>query len=151
MRFRSLSGSVLGASGASNTNWGERHVFTDQIRTTLPSCRRPLGGCRINVNRQGAGFEPIFPKWRLGRRKIRRICQLDKCFSSRTEPAVAHAGCWYKADQTPTPRCSVPALVFFSAVDRPVLPLSFSFGVDRNHAQDGGARRRRMAANHRRG
>lgn len=93
MRVRSLSGSVLGASGASDTNWGERYVFRDQIRTTLPSCRRPLGGCRINVNRQGAGFEPIFPKRRFGRSKIRRICLLDKRFRperslrSRTQAA----------------------------------------------------------------
>jgi hypothetical protein len=35
-----------------------------------------------------------------------------------------------------------PGSPFFSAVDRPVLPLSFSFCQDRGHAHDGGARRR---------
>ena len=38
-----------------------------------------------------------------------------------------------------------PGGVFFSSVDRPVLPLSFSLGVDRDHTHEGGARNRRMA------
>jgi len=38
-----------------------------------------------------------------------------------------------------------PASPFFSAVDRTVLPLSFSFCQDRGHAHDGGARRRWIA------
>jgi len=37
-------------------------------------------------------------------------------------------------------------VVFFSAADGPVLPLSFSLGPDRGHAHDGGARNRRIAA-----
>jgi len=37
-------------------------------------------------------------------------------------------------------------VVFFSAADRPFLPLSFSLGVDGGHAHDGGARNRRKAA-----
>ena len=36
--------------------------------------------------------------------------------------------------------------VFFSAADRPILPFSFSLGVDGGHAHSGGARNRRMAA-----
>jgi hypothetical protein len=36
--------------------------------------------------------------------------------------------------------------VFFNAADRPVLPLSFSLGVDRRYAHSGGARNRRIAA-----
>jgi len=35
--------------------------------------------------------------------------------------------------------------MFFSASGRLVLPLSFSFGVYRSHAHEGGARSRRMA------
>jgi len=42
--------------------------------------------------------------------------------------------------------CSVPAALFFSLAGRPVLPLSFIFGLDRGHAHDGGARNRRTAA-----
>ena len=39
-----------------------------------------------------------------------------------------------------------PAASFFSAVCRPVEPLSLSSNLDRIHAQRGGARNRRMAA-----
>ncbi|MDA1045071.1 MAG: hypothetical protein O3C57_07605, partial [Verrucomicrobia bacterium] len=51
-----------------------------------------------------------------------------------------------RADQAAKPLCFTPEAVFFSAAGRPVLPLSFSLGMDRSHAHDGGARRRRMAA-----
>jgi hypothetical protein len=36
--------------------------------------------------------------------------------------------------------------VFFSALDGPVLPFSFSLSMDRGHAHSGGARNRRMVA-----
>ena len=49
------------------------------------------------------------------------------------------------ADQTAKPPCSGSAGVFFSAPDRPVLPLSFSLGPDRGHAHSGGVRNRRIA------
>jgi hypothetical protein len=39
-----------------------------------------------------------------------------------------------------------PAVTFFSAMDGPILPLSFSLGEDLGHAHDGGARNRRIAA-----
>lgn len=35
---------------------------------------------------------------------------------------------------------------FFSAADKPVLPLTFGLGQFQLHAHDGGARNRRMAA-----
>src|SRR3546814_1296055 len=42
--------------------------------------------------------------------------------------------------------CSSDLEPLFRAADGPVLPLSFSLGMDRGHAHDGGVRRRRMAA-----
>ena len=47
------------------------------------------------------------------------------------------------ADQTIKRLCSGPATAFFSAADRPGLPFSFGFGVDRGHAHDGGDHNRR--------
>ena len=49
-------------------------------------------------------------------------------------------------DQASNPQHSGPAEPLFRAADGPVLPLSFSLGMDRGHAHDGGVRRRRMAA-----
>lgn len=43
--------------------------------------------------------------------------------------------------------CSAGSEVrIFSALDKPVLPLSFSLGPDRGYTHDGGARNRRIAA-----
>jgi len=39
-----------------------------------------------------------------------------------------------------------PEARILSATNRPVLPFSFTLGLDRGHAHDGGARSRRMAA-----
>ena len=44
------------------------------------------------------------------------------------------------------PQHSGPTEMFFSVAGRPVLPFSFSLGVDRDYALSGGARNRRMAA-----
>ena len=54
-------------------------------------------------------------------------------------------GDWNRADQTAKPLCSGPTAMFFSSAGRPVLPLSFSLGMDRRQAHDGGARNRQMA------
>src|SRR3546814_6454092 len=51
-----------------------------------------------------------------------------------------------RVDQASNPQHSGPAEPLFRAADGPVLPLSFSLGMDRGHAHDGGVRRRRMAA-----
>ena len=56
----------------------------------------------------------------------------------------ANARSW--ANRPVNPQHPGPAAVFFSASGRLVLPLSFSFGLDRGHAHSGGARNRRMAA-----
>jgi hypothetical protein len=48
-------------------------------------------------------------------------------------------------ERTANPQRTFPVAALFSAADRPVLPLSLSFGLNRGHAHRGGARRRRMA------
>jgi hypothetical protein len=58
----------------------------------------------------------------------------------------SRADSWNTVHQTAKPQCSGSAAVFFRAEDKPVLPLTFSLFVDRDHAHDGGARNRRMAA-----
>lgn len=49
-------------------------------------------------------------------------------------------------DWTAKPGHPCSAAQFFGAANGPVLSLSFSLDVDRGHAHDGGARRRRIAA-----
>jgi hypothetical protein len=49
-------------------------------------------------------------------------------------------------DRAAKPHHPRPAATFFSAAGRPVLPLSFSLGLDRGHAHIGGVRNRRIAA-----
>ena len=49
------------------------------------------------------------------------------------------------ADQAANPLHPGLAATFFSAADRPVLPLSFSLVQERGHAHAGGARSRRIA------
>jgi len=50
------------------------------------------------------------------------------------------------ADRTANQHHSGTAAAFFSASDRPVLPISFGFGQFQHHAHDGGARNRWIAA-----
>ena len=51
-----------------------------------------------------------------------------------------------RADRAENSHHSGPAAPFISAVDRPILSLSFSFCQDRGHVHSGGARNRRIAA-----
>ena len=90
-------------------------------------------------------FIPIFPMWCSAGREYRLNLRGGRAFFASTG-ATGRAGCWNWADQTGKPRRSGLTAVFFSAADTPVLHLSFSLGVDRPHAHDGGARRRRIAA-----
>ena len=91
------------------------------------------------------GLTPIFPMWCSAGREYRLNLRGGRAFFASTG-ATGRAGCWNWADQTGKPRRSGLTAVFFSAADTPVLHLSFSLGVDRPHAHDGGARRRRIAA-----
>ena len=43
---------------------------------------------------------------------------------------VGRARRWNRADRPAKPPCCAPAVVFFSAADRPVVPLSFKLNVD---------------------
>ncbi len=90
-------------------------------------------------------YQPIFPMWCSAGREYRLNLRGGRAFFASTG-ATGRAGCWNWADQTGKPRRSGLTAVFFSAADTPVLHLSFSLGVDRPHAHDGGARRRRIAA-----
>lgn len=61
--------------------------------------------------------------------------------------ACGRARRWNRADRpAKPPRCVRTAALFRIVAGRPVLPLSFSLGVDRRRAHSGGARNRRMAA-----
>ena len=83
---------------------------------------------------------PTFPK--RGRLLTPRSPESDRRTSVYAPSGVCNrAGCGNWAGQTAKPPCSGPAVVFFSAAGRPVLPLSFSLDVDRSHAHDGDPRR----------
>ena len=75
----------------------------------------------------------------------RLIAPADQAFSAPSGVCGrANARSW--ANGPVNPQHPGPAATFFSAADKPVLPLSFSFGLDRGHAHSGGAPKRRMAA-----
>lgn len=70
--------------------------------------------------------------------------------ASRSSVLRPERGLWSrnrpKLGESPrNPQHPGPAATFFGATGRPVLPLSFNFGLYRSHAHDGGARNRRMA------
>ena len=88
---------------------------------------------------------PTFPNWHTDRREY-RVDQAARQAFSVLSGVVGRARRWNMADRPAKPPCCAPAVVFFSAADRPDVPLSFELNVDRRHAHDGGARRRRMAA-----
>lgn len=88
---------------------------------------------------------PTFPKWPAVWRQGRLILPAGQAFFAPSG-VCGRANCWNRADQTGQPLSVCPGPVFFSAADRPVLPLLFSLGLDRGHAHSGGARNRRMAA-----
>ena len=90
-------------------------------------------------------YEPTFPKWPTFWRQDRLTASPDQAFSALSGVCGrANARSW--ANGHVNPQHPGPAATFFSASGRLVLPLSFSFGLNRGHAHSGGARNRRMAA-----
>lgn len=89
--------------------------------------------------------KPTFPKWPAFCREDRLTAPPDQAVSAPSGVCGrAHVRSW--ANWPANPQHPGPAATFFSASGRLVLPLSFSFGLDRGHAHSGGARNRRMAA-----
>ena len=86
-------------------------------------------------------FEPTFPKWHAVGRQDRQLSLIDQAFWG-LDGACMGPNARMRAGRSANPHHFGPASPFFSAVDRPVLPLSFSCCQDRGHAHIGGARNR---------
>ena len=87
------------------------------------------------------GLYPTFPKWHAVGRQDRQLSLIDQAFWG-LDGACMDPNARMRAGRCANPHHFGPASPFFSAVDRPVLPLSFSCCQDRGHAHIGGARNR---------
>ena len=85
--------------------------------------------------------DPTFPKWHAVGRQDRQLSLIDQAFWG-LDGACMGPNARMRAGRSANPHHFGPASPFFSAVDRPVLPLSFSCCQDRGHAHIGGARNR---------
>ena len=86
-------------------------------------------------------LDPTFPKWHAVGRQDRQLSLIDQAFWG-LDGACMDPNARMRAGRSANPHHFGPASPFFSAVDRPVLPLSFSCCQDRGHAHIGGARNR---------
>ena len=78
---------------------------------------------------------PTFPKWCANRRQDRlKLPSGQAFFSLRGACGRANARSW--AIRPVNPQHIGPAAVFFSSAGRPILPFSFSLGLDHGHAPD---------------
>ena len=90
-------------------------------------------------------YKPTFPTWTAVCHQDRLILPVKQAFFALSG-VCRRPNAWSSADHAVNPQHPGPAASFFSAVGRPVEPLSLSFSPDRGHAHSGGARNRRMAA-----
>ncbi len=89
--------------------------------------------------------KPTFPKWLAVWPLNRPTRPPDQAFFA-PRGVCGRGNNPDRSDQAATPCRAGAAALFFSAVDRPVEPLSFGLGLDHGHAQNGGARKRWIAA-----
>ena len=112
-----------------------RRAFAQGELPTLP----------VRRNRILSAFKPTFPTWTAVCHQDRLILPVKQAFFALSG-VCRRPNAWSSADHAVNPQHPGPAASFFSAVGRPVEPLSLSFSPDRGHAHSGGARNRRMAA-----